>query len=95
MPAYRRFTSFSAKHTSRTRLCHIGLRTPRRRRRPRSTFRAGIGRKVVICFVNGEPIQAVLPAPLVVNLDRLLELAGGDTIRLARPEELRQLFPDC
>ena len=28
--------------------------------------------KVVICFVDGEPIQAVLPAPLVVNLDRLL-----------------------
>jgi len=51
--------------------------------------------KVVICFVDGEPIQAVLPAPLVVNLDRLLQLAGGETIRLARPDELRQLFPDA
>ncbi len=50
--------------------------------------------KVVICFVDGEPIQAVLSAPLVVNLDRLLELAGGDEIRLAREEELRRLFPD-
>ena len=51
--------------------------------------------KVVICLVDGEPIQAVLPAPLVVNLDRLLELAGGDEIRLAQEEELRRLFPDC
>ena len=51
--------------------------------------------KVVICLVDGEPIQAVLPAPLAVNLDRLLELAGGDKIRLAQEEELRRLFPDC
>ena len=51
--------------------------------------------KVVICFVDREPIQAVVPAPMVVNLDRLLELAGGSQIRLAREEELRRLFPQC
>jgi Ala-tRNA(Pro) deacylase len=51
--------------------------------------------KVVICFVDGAPIEAVLPAPLTVNLDRLLDLAGGDTIRLAQEEELRELFPEC
>jgi Ala-tRNA(Pro) deacylase len=51
--------------------------------------------KVVICFVDGAPIEAMLPAPMTVNLDRLLELAGGDKIRLAREEELRELFPEC
>ena len=51
--------------------------------------------KVVICFVDGEPIQAVLPAPLTVNLTRLLELAGGSEIRLAQENELRRLFPEC
>ena len=51
--------------------------------------------KVVICFVDGEPIEAVLPAPLTVNLDRLLALAGGSEIRLAQEEEMRRLFPEC
>jgi Ala-tRNA(Pro) deacylase len=51
--------------------------------------------KVVICMVDGSPIQAVLPAPLVVHLDRLLALAGGTTIRFATEEELRILYPDC
>ena len=51
--------------------------------------------KAVICFANDEPIQAVVPADLVVNLDRLLLLADADTIRLAREDELGWLFPDC
>jgi Ala-tRNA(Pro) deacylase len=51
--------------------------------------------KAVICFADGEPIQAVVPADLVVNLDRLLLLAGADSIRLAREDELDWLFPDC
>ena len=51
--------------------------------------------KVVVFFVDGEPIEAVLPAPLMVNLDRLLELAGGGEIRLADEDELRRLFPGC
>ena len=51
--------------------------------------------KVVVCFVDGEPIEAVVPAPTFVSLDELLELAGGKTIRLADEEELRQLFPVC
>lgn len=50
--------------------------------------------KVVICFVDSRPIEAVLPAPLMVNLDRLLDLAGGHEIRLAEEDELRRLFPD-
>lgn len=51
--------------------------------------------KVVICVADEKPIQAVLPAPLVVNLDQLLALAGASTIRFALEDELRGLFPDC
>ena len=51
--------------------------------------------KVVVCLVDGEPVQAVLPATTTVNLDRLLELTGGGEIRLAEEDELGQLFPDC
>jgi Ala-tRNA(Pro) deacylase len=51
--------------------------------------------KAVICFVDGEPIQAVVPADLVVNLDRLAIVAGATSIRLADEEELRWLYPDC
>jgi len=51
--------------------------------------------KVVVCIVNGEPVQAVLAAPSIVNLDRLLDLAGGTNIRLAQQEELARLYPGC
>jgi Ala-tRNA(Pro) deacylase len=51
--------------------------------------------KVVICIVDGLPVEAVLPAPFVVNLDRLADLAGGADIRLAHEDELKRLFPDC
>ncbi len=51
--------------------------------------------KVVVCAVEGEPIQAVVPAPLAVNLDRLLELAGGTRIRLVQEPELQRLYPGC
>jgi Ala-tRNA(Pro) deacylase len=51
--------------------------------------------KVVICIVDGEPIEAVLPATQTVNLSRLLDLTGGREIRLAHEEELRRLFPEC
>ena len=51
--------------------------------------------KVVVCFLDGEPIEAVVPATSIVNLDRLLALAGGKTIRVAEETELEALFPDC
>jgi Ala-tRNA(Pro) deacylase len=51
--------------------------------------------KVVVCFVDGQPIEAVVPAPMVVNLDALLELAGGNVIRLAREDELTRMYPGC
>jgi Ala-tRNA(Pro) deacylase len=49
--------------------------------------------KVVVCFVDDEAVEAVVPAPSSVNLDLLLELAGGHEIRLADEEDLRRLFP--
>jgi Ala-tRNA(Pro) deacylase len=51
--------------------------------------------KVVICFADGEPIQAVVPANQEVDLDRLQALARANTIRLAREEDFEWLFPDC
>jgi len=51
--------------------------------------------KAVICFADGEPVQAVVPADLVVNLEQLQRLSGAHEIRLAREHELEWLFPDC
>ena len=51
--------------------------------------------KTVVCFADGEPVEAVLPATLTVNLDRLRELARASTVRLASEQELNQLFPGC
>lgn len=51
--------------------------------------------KVVVCFVDCEPIQAVVPADLEVDLDRLAMVAGANSIRLAEEDELRWLYPDC
>jgi Ala-tRNA(Pro) deacylase len=51
--------------------------------------------KVVVCFIDGEPVEAVLPATSIVDLERLLELAGGNKIRVADEAELQGLFPEC
>lgn len=51
--------------------------------------------KVVVCIVDGQPIEAVLPASMMVNLDRLRDLAGGGEIRMALEQELWDLFPEC
>jgi Ala-tRNA(Pro) deacylase len=51
--------------------------------------------KTVICFADGEPIQAVIPAHMDVDLPRLAVLIGASTLRLASEEELAWLYPDC
>jgi Ala-tRNA(Pro) deacylase len=51
--------------------------------------------KVVVCFIDDQPVEAVVPAPLFVDLGRLLDLSGGSDIRLAEEAELPSLFPDC
>jgi Ala-tRNA(Pro) deacylase len=49
--------------------------------------------KVVICYADDKPIQAVLPAHYRVDFERLRALAGGSTIRLAREAEIAELYP--
>ena len=51
--------------------------------------------KAVVCFADGEPIQAVIPADREVDLTRLMEVAGVGDIRLADESELEWLYPDC
>jgi Ala-tRNA(Pro) deacylase len=51
--------------------------------------------KVVICFADRQPVEAVLPAPYHVDLERLRQLAKAGEIRLAREQEFKGLFPDC
>jgi Ala-tRNA(Pro) deacylase len=51
--------------------------------------------KVVIFFVDGVPVQAVLPATMNVNPEKLVALARGTNIEIAEETELRELFPDC
>ena len=51
--------------------------------------------KSVVCIADGTPVFAVLPAPCVVDFERLLDLIGTDEVRLASEDELAQLFPDC
>lgn len=50
--------------------------------------------KVVICIADEKPVQAVLPAHFVVDLEQLRALAGVMTLRLATEEELARLYPD-
>jgi Ala-tRNA(Pro) deacylase len=51
--------------------------------------------KIVVCFVDNEPIQAVLPADLMVDLERLRALARAHTVRLATEAEMIKLYPGC
>jgi len=51
--------------------------------------------KVVLCIVDGQPTQAVLPAHYMVDLEQLRVLAGAATLRLAREDEVAALYPDC
>lgn len=51
--------------------------------------------KIVVCFADDEPIQAVLPAPMHVDLARLRVLAHASVLRLAREDELAVLYPGC
>ncbi len=51
--------------------------------------------KIVVCFADSEPIQAVLPADLMVDLERLGTLARAHTVRLATEAEMVKLYPEC
>ena len=51
--------------------------------------------KPVVCFADGQPIQAVVPADRIVDLERLAMLVGANILRLASEDELAWLYPDC
>jgi Ala-tRNA(Pro) deacylase len=51
--------------------------------------------KTVVCFADAEPILAVLPAHYTIDFDRLRALTGATTLRLAQPQEMTALYPDC
>jgi Ala-tRNA(Pro) deacylase len=50
---------------------------------------------VVVCFADDEPVMAVLPAHLIVDLESLRLLAGASTLRLAQEAEFAGFYPDC
>lgn len=50
--------------------------------------------KVVICVADGEPVQALVPAHYLVDLERLRQLAGAAALRLATEAEIAVLYPD-
>lgn len=51
--------------------------------------------KTISCFADGRPILAVVPAPSLVDLDRLREVTGAREIRLASEREFERLYPEC
>jgi Ala-tRNA(Pro) deacylase len=51
--------------------------------------------KIVVCFADAEPIQAVLPADRMVDLTRLGTLARAHTMRIATEAEMVEFYPEC
>lgn len=50
--------------------------------------------KVVVCVADDLPVQAVLPAHYLVDLEQFRVLIGASTLRLALEEELAAFYPD-
>lgn len=50
--------------------------------------------KVVICIADDQPLQAVVPAHYLVDLERLRVMAGAGTLRLANEDEIAALYPE-
>lgn len=51
--------------------------------------------KTVVCFADGKPLLAVLPAHYQVDVVALRAIVGARDIRLATEHELAGLYPDC
>jgi Ala-tRNA(Pro) deacylase len=51
--------------------------------------------KAVVCMVEAQPLLAVVPATLAVDLKRLRDALGTRDVRLARETEIESLYPDC
>src|SRR5262245_11411570 len=51
--------------------------------------------KVVGVMADGRPVELILPASRLVDLDRVRELLGAREVRLATEDELTRHFTDC
>jgi Ala-tRNA(Pro) deacylase len=51
--------------------------------------------KTVMVRIDGDMAMVVLEAPDRVDLERLREVTGAETIELAGEDEFRDLFPNC
>src|SRR5204863_7483812 len=49
--------------------------------------------KIVVCFLDDEPILVVLPAHLIVDLEGLRAMAGGRGVRLAGEQAFARWYP--
>jgi Ala-tRNA(Pro) deacylase len=51
--------------------------------------------KTVMVKIDGEMAMVVLEAPDKVDVERLREVTGAETVGLAEEEEFTDLFPNC
>jgi Ala-tRNA(Pro) deacylase len=59
-----------------------------------SHIRGRCAAKVVICIADDKALQAIVPAHYRVDLERLRQLAGAATLRLANEQEIAALYPE-
>ena len=59
-----------------------------------SHIRGRCAAKVVICMADDQPLQAVVPAHYLVDLERLRLMAGAAALRLATEAEIAALYPE-
>jgi Ala-tRNA(Pro) deacylase len=46
-------------------------------------------------WADDQPIQVVVPANMIVDLERLRELARARVVRLGTEDEIATLYPEC
>jgi Ala-tRNA(Pro) deacylase len=50
--------------------------------------------KVVICMADDKPVQAIVPAHYLLDLEQLRLITGAGVLRLAREDEIAALYPE-
>jgi Ala-tRNA(Pro) deacylase len=87
-----------AQILERERVPYLTLRHPPAYTAPELSAVAHIpGRrsaKVVVCIADGRPVQAVVPAHYLVDLDVLRDLASAVSLRLAHEDEIAAMYPE-
>ncbi len=51
--------------------------------------------KTVVCLADHEPLQVVVSADRLVDVERLRELTGAHDVRLCTEDEIATLYPEC